>query len=74
MECHGIELTNFGLYVSPFIPEVEGNKIGFNDLRGTALQIALTPDGLDEDNKISRNLGDNRGHGLHPSAFGPGGN
>lgn len=50
------------------------NAIGFNDLRGTVLQIALTPENLDEFNKISRNLGDNRGHGAHPSVFGPGGN
>lgn len=45
------------------------NVIGFNDLRGTAIQIALTPEDLDEFNDISRNLGDNRGHGLHPSVF-----
>jgi hypothetical protein len=49
------------------------NAIGFNDFRGTAIQIVLTPDNLDEYNDISRNLGDNRGHGLHPSTFGPGG-
>jgi hypothetical protein len=56
-------------------PVVFDNAIGFNDFRGTALQIVLTPAGLDDPvNKISRNLGDNRGHGLHPSAFGPGGN
>lgn len=53
---------------------VSGNVVGFNDLRGTVLQIALTPSNLDEANKISRNLGENRGHGAHPSAFGPGGN
>lgn len=50
------------------------NAIGFNDLRGTVLQIALSPESLEEVNNISRNLGDNRGHGLHPSVFGPGGN
>lgn len=50
------------------------NAIGFNDLRGTTLQIALTPENLDDVNDISRNLGDNRGHGQHPSVFGPGGN
>jgi len=37
--------------------------------RGTRTQIVLTPDTLDEVNAISRNLGDNRGHGLHPSVF-----
>ncbi|MFH1716379.1 MAG: hypothetical protein ABIF19_03440 [Planctomycetota bacterium] len=50
-----------------------GNTIGFNDFRGTAEQIALTPENLDTVNDISRNLGDNRGHGLHPSVFGAGG-
>ena len=53
---------------------VFGNAIGFNDLRGTELQIALTPADLGDVNDISRNLGVNRGHGLHPSVFGPGGN
>ncbi|MBW8040184.1 MAG: hypothetical protein FVQ85_09320 [Planctomycetes bacterium] len=50
------------------------NAIGFNDFRGTTNQISLTPTILDEVNAISRNLGNNRGHGLHPGAFGPGGN
>jgi hypothetical protein len=50
------------------------NSIGFNDWRDTAIQIALTPENLDEYNDISRNLGNNRGHGAHPSLFGPGGN
>jgi len=53
---------------------IHDNAIGFNNLRGTELQIVLTPEELDECNVISRNLGDNRGHGLHPSVFGPGGN
>jgi len=52
---------------------ITDNSIGFNDFRGTALQIALTPGELETYNDISRNLGDNRGHGLHPSVFGPGG-
>jgi hypothetical protein len=56
----------------PF-PVIFDNAIGFNDFRGTALQIALTPEELAYYNDISRNLGDNRGHGLHPSLFGPGG-
>lgn len=55
-------------------PVLENNSIGFNDFRGTTIQIALTPEILEEHNDISRNLGDNRGHGLHPSSFGPGGN
>ena len=56
----------------PF-PVIHDNAIGFNDFRGTASQIDLTPGNLDTCNDISRNLGDNRGHGLHPSLFGPGG-
>jgi hypothetical protein len=54
-------------------PVIFDNAIGFNDFRGTALQIYLTPQELEDYNSISRNLGDNRGHGLHPSVFGPGG-
>ena len=50
-------------------PVLFDNAIGFNDFRGTDWQIALTPDNLDEYNVISRNLGDNRGHGAHPSVF-----
>ncbi|MHC4088485.1 MAG: right-handed parallel beta-helix repeat-containing protein [Planctomycetota bacterium] len=51
------------------------NAIGFNDFRGTdtALQIVLTPAILEDYNEISRNKGDNRGRGSHPSLFGPGG-
>ncbi|MCK4314257.1 MAG: right-handed parallel beta-helix repeat-containing protein [Anaerolineae bacterium] len=54
---------------------ITDNSIGFNDFRGTTLQIALTPEELEDYNDISRNLGydHDRGHGLHPSAFGPGG-
>jgi hypothetical protein len=54
-------------------PVIFDNAIGFNDWRGTALQMVFTPEGIEDANKISRNLGNNRGHGLHPSAFGPGG-
>jgi hypothetical protein len=50
---------------------IRDNAVGFNDFRGTALQIVLTPEELADLNAISRNLGENRGHGLHPSAFGP---
>jgi hypothetical protein len=67
-----IELTD--TRNDPDFMDVFDNVIGFNDLRGTVIQIALTPEELDTVNKISRNLGDNRGHGLHPSVFGPGGN
>ena len=54
----------------PF-PVVFDNSIGFNDFRGTANQITLTPNELENWNTISRNLGNNRGHGLHPSLFKP---
>jgi len=54
----------------PLTHVIHDNAIGFNDLRDTAMQIALTPADLDSANDISRNLGENRGHGLHPSAFG----
>ncbi len=45
------------------------NAIGFNDFRGTEIQIVLTPEELEDYNSISRNLGENRGRGLHPSIF-----
>jgi hypothetical protein len=56
----------------PF-PVIFDNAIGFNDFRGTTLQLDITPLDLEDCNYISRNLGNNRGHGLHPSLFGPGG-
>jgi hypothetical protein len=43
--------------------------LGLNDLRGTASQTALSPPELADANVISRNLGTNRGKGLHPVAF-----
>lgn len=52
-------------------PVLYDNVIGFNDFRGTAMQIVLTPDDLENHNDISRNLGENRGQGLHPSLFHP---
>jgi hypothetical protein len=55
-------------------PVIFDNSIGFNDWRGTAWQMDITPDDLVNHNKISRNLGNNRGHGLHPRPFWPGGN
>ncbi|MFC2088939.1 hypothetical protein ACFLSX_04995 [Calditrichota bacterium] len=55
-------------------PVIYDNYIGFNDWRGTVLQMAFIPEELEELNSVSRNLGDNRGHGLHPKMFGPGGN
>ena len=54
----------------PLTHVIHDNAVGFNDLRGTTLQIALTPVDLDNPtNNLSRNLGDNRGHGLHPRAL-----
>jgi len=50
-------------------PVLFDNAIGFNDFRGTLEQIALTPDDLENYNSFSRNLGNNRGHGLHPRVF-----
>lgn len=51
-------------------PVITNNAVGFNDMRGTDLQLVLTPSNLDNPtNDISRNLGENRGQGLHPSAF-----
>jgi len=49
---------------------ITDNSVGFNDFRGTELQIVLTPESLDNPiNSISRNLGENRGHGLSPKLF-----
>ena len=73
VDVAAIELTEGG-DPAPAGPFVYDNKIGFNDMRGTTLQLALTPASLEDVNDISRNLGENRGHGLHPSIFGPGGN
>lgn len=52
-------------------PVIVQNAIGYNDFRGTTLQIVLTPANLDISNSISRNFGENRGKGLHPSIFKP---
>jgi hypothetical protein len=72
VDVNAIELTEAE---NPGGIVIKDNAVGFNDMRGTAVQLVLSPDGLDDPtNKISRNLGENRGHGLHPSAFGPGGN
>lgn len=69
----GFELTDSrdDANAEPF-PVIYDNYIGFNDFRGTVKQIAVTPEELLDCNTLSRNLGDNRGHGEHPSTFGPG--
>jgi hypothetical protein len=53
---------------------IHHNSIGFNDFRGTELSTDLTPDELEGENDISRNLGydHDRGRGSHPSVFSPG--
>jgi len=48
---------------------VSGNAIGFNDFRDSPNQMAFTPSSLGDCNDISRNLGENRGQGMHPSVF-----
>lgn len=58
----------------PLNTVIHDNLIGFNDWRGTAQQVDFTPDELEVCNQYSRNFGENRGHGLHPTVFGPGGN
>ena len=79
VNVHAFELTDTrdDVNADPY-PVIFDNVIGFNDFRGTESQIALIPDdepnGLQDYNDISRNLGNNRGHGSHPSVFGPGGN
>jgi hypothetical protein len=63
-----VELTDSRDF-SDVEPVLFDNAIGFNDFRATVLQIALTPFNLDLVNAISRNLGENRGQGLHPKVF-----
>jgi len=72
VDVNAIELTESE---NPGGIVITGNAVGFNDLRGTASQLLFSPATLDDPiNEISRNLGENRGHGQHPSVFGPGGN
>jgi len=49
---------------------VTDNAVGFNDLRGTTIQLDLS-EGAAEANEIARNLGDNRGDGSFPGPFVP---
>lgn len=68
-----IELTD--TLNDPSLPAIlEDNTVGFNDWRGTVnyfdvepIPVLFTPANLEDVNAVSRNLGDNRGHGLHPS-------
>ena len=63
------ELTDTREDPSTDPPVLFDNAVGFNDFRETVIQISLTPLVLDQCNDISRNLGENRGQGLHPKAF-----
>lgn len=68
VDIHAFELTDTSEEVlDP--PVVYGNAIGFNDFRGTAIQIDISPPELAAENTLSRNLGTNRGKGLRPSVF-----
>lgn len=79
VESVGIELTDMALELGLLdeedtpIVDLTDNKVGFNDVRGVdGIPIALNPEEVASNNKISRNLGDdtnNRGHGLHPKEF-----
>ena len=73
VDINAFELTeSYYPNAHPGLPYVViGNSIGFNDFRGTTNQILLSPGDLEGVNTISRNLGDNRGQGLHPSVFNP---
>lgn len=86
----GWEAYAIGMTFSRYTPQdiepqdvLYANKIGFNDLRGSTLEIACTLANAartgylsDEDaralmegcNLISRNLGENRGHGVVPAS------
>ena len=46
---------------------LNGNIVGFNNLRGSERFVECLPEELEEVNTISRNLGDNRGHGVVPA-------
>lgn len=69
VDIAAIELTDSRDDATIIPPVIHDNAIGYNDLRGTANQIVLTPSNLDLYNDISRNFGENRGHGLHPRVF-----
>ena len=68
-----IELTDTREDASTLEPIIYDNTIGFNDLRGTVSAISLTPEGLEDFNTITRNLGTGIrvGTGLKPTLFGP---
>ena len=61
VDVSAIELTDTrdDISLDPY-PVIYNNVIGFNNLRGTELQIVLTPENLADYNYIFRNLGGNR--------------
>lgn len=67
VDVNAVELTDTG----DLATVIFDNVVAFNDWRGTTQQLLLTPESLADVNLISRNLGDNRGHGLHPSLLRP---
>ena len=72
-----VDIVAFEMSDTRVVPDnsiIHHNAIGFNDFRGTSVEVVLTPSSLDTVNDISRNFGENRGHGLPPGVFGPGGN
>lgn len=70
VDVNAFELTD--TRVTPTPDKIKNNTIVFNDFRGTANQILLSPESLDNPvNNITKNLGENRGHGLHPKDFKP---
>lgn len=70
----GFEITDGGLLDTyPFTgdgnADVTGNTIAFNDFRGSSIEMLFLPDpDASYYNTVSRNLGDNRGHGPIPAA------
>ncbi len=70
VDVNAVELTD-SRDGAALIPVVFDNSIAFNDLRGTETQFLFTPESLVDYNLISRNLGNNRGKGLHPSLLRP---
>ena len=69
-----IELTEAREKPDPYAPVIYDNIIAFNDLRGTDLEIVLTPEDLEDYNTFLRNVGARPGPkpGPIPTAFGPG--
>jgi hypothetical protein len=65
VDIHAFEMTDTRHEVGVIFE----NAIGFNDFRGTAIQIDISPPELAAENTLSRNLGTSRGKGLHPSVF-----